>query len=105
MLIPILCHIPCSFGPSACVYSVEGFPYFEGFGVFLTQIRDNWVLGFLCGITVFSILFFNVSGVYVTKWVNALARAIANMTKSILVWILGLAVTVIYGDIYPNLAW
>ena len=48
---------------------------------------------------------FNVAGVTVTKYINALARAIANMTKSIIVWIIGLIITLIYGPTYPNLRW
>lgn len=55
--------------------------------------------------TVIGILVFNVAGVTVTKYINALARAIANMTKSIIVWMLGLIVTVTLGSTYPNLKW
>lgn len=56
-------------------------------------------------IVIIGILIFNVAGVSVTKYINALARSIANMTKSIVVWILGLIVTLWMGETYPNLIW
>lgn len=56
-------------------------------------------------ISIFGILIFNVSGVTVTKYINALARAIANMTKSILVWIIGIIITLTLGRTHPNLQW
>lgn len=56
-------------------------------------------------ISIFGIFGFNLAGVTVTKKINALARAIANMTKSIFVWILGLIVTLSFGSVYPNLKW
>lgn len=40
-----------------------------------------------------------------TKYINALARAIANMTKSILVWIIGIIITLTIGRTHPNLQW
>lgn len=50
-------------------------------------------------------MLFNISGVTVTKYINALARAIANLTKSILVWIVGIIITVTAGKNHPNLRW
>ena len=48
---------------------------------------------------------FNVAGVTITKYINALARAIADVSKTILVWIMGLVVTLWLSPTYPNLKW
>ena len=56
-------------------------------------------------ISILGIFVFNVAGVTVTKYINSLARAIASMTKSLFVWILGLIVTLTLGSVHPNLKW
>ena len=48
---------------------------------------------------------FNVTGVTVTKYINALARSIADATRTILVWIIGIVVTVSMGASKPNYVW
>lgn len=48
-------------------------------------------------LTVFSIAFFNLIGLMITKHINALARAILNLTKTALIWIIGIVVTVTVG--------
>ena len=48
---------------------------------------------------------FNVTGVTVTKYINALARSIADATRTILVWIIGLLISVTMGSSKPNYVW
>ncbi len=48
-------------------------------------------------VTVLGIGFFNLIGLTITKYINALARAILNLTKTALVWIIGIIVTVTAG--------
>ena len=63
---------------------------------------------FLIVLTIISIVvtaFFNVSGVTITKYINALARVIADVSKTIVVWIIGIVVTLTLGKTYPNLKW
>ena len=54
---------------------------------------------------VFSIATFNITGVTVTKYINALARSIGDVTRTILVWGIGLIITVSAGSTYPNYKW
>jgi hypothetical protein len=54
---------------------------------------------------VFSIATFNIMGVSITKYINAIARSIADVTRTILVWGVGLIVTATAGSIYPNYKW
>lgn len=48
---------------------------------------------------------FNVTGVTVTKYINALARSIADATRTIAVWIIGIIITVTAGTDKPNYRW
>jgi UPF0716 family protein affecting phage T7 exclusion len=73
--------------------------------VYIDELSQNPTLIVLAIISIFGILIFNVAGVSVTKYINALARAIANMSKSILVWIIGLIITLTAGKTYVNLQW
>jgi hypothetical protein len=58
-----------------------------------------------CILGIISIATFNITGVTVTKYINALARSICDVTRTILVWIVGILVTVTAGHIYPNYRW
>lgn len=40
-----------------------------------------------------------------TKYINALARSICDVTRTILVWIVGIIVTLTAGATYPNYRW
>lgn len=105
ILIPILCHVPCYLGPDACVYSMEGQTYMEGWSVYWNELGSDPQLLALGIVAILGIFIFNVAGVTVTKYINSLARAIANMTKSLFVWIVALIVTLTLGSTYPNLRW
>lgn len=50
-------------------------------------------------------MIYNVAGVTITKYINSLARAIADVTKTILVWVFSILVTVQFGKEYPNYKW
>jgi hypothetical protein len=54
---------------------------------------------------VFSIATYNISGVTVTKYINALARTICDVTRTILVWAIGIIITLSAGASRPNFEW
>jgi hypothetical protein len=54
---------------------------------------------------IFSIATFNIAGVSVTKYINALARSIGDVTRTVLVWMIGIIVTVTAGATHPNFVW
>jgi hypothetical protein len=43
--------------------------------------------------------------VTVTKYINALARSIGDVTRTVLVWIIGIIITVTAGSTRPNFKW
>jgi hypothetical protein len=48
---------------------------------------------------------FNASGVAITKYINALARSISDITRTSLVWILGIIITITAGKANENYRW
>lgn len=48
---------------------------------------------------------FNVLGVSVTKYINALARSIADVTRTVLIWIVGIIITATAGRDHVNYKW
>ncbi len=54
---------------------------------------------------IFSIATFNITGVTVTKYINAVARSIGDVSRTVLVWIVGIIVTVTAGATRPNFQW
>jgi hypothetical protein len=43
--------------------------------------------------------------VTVTKYINALARSICDVTRTVVIWGVGLIVTISAGATYPNYKW
>jgi hypothetical protein len=105
VLILILSFVPCSFGVDACVISSSGMPFIERPGQYFSEMGMNGALAFFVILGVFSIATFNVTGVTVTKYINALARSICDVTRTVLVWIIGIIITVSAGSNMPNYRW
>lgn len=105
VLLFILPFIPCAFGKDACVSSESGFLVMELPFQYFSQAFSNPLLLIFCILGIFSIATFNVTGVTVTKHINALARSIGDVTRTILVWGFGLLVTITAGRTYPNYRW
>ena len=77
----------------------------EGWSVFWDAFTNNTFILVLTIFSVSSIMIYNVAGVTITKYINSLARTIADVTKTILVWVLSIIVTVQFGKEYPNYKW
>lgn len=105
IIVTVLCFVPCDFGPEACVYTREGLSYMEGLTSFLDQIWEHKLLLFFTFCWIFNVTAYNPLGVSVTKHINALARAISDVSQIVLVWGIGIVVTLTLGQTYPNLAW
>lgn len=101
----ITSFIPCSFGVEACVLDGAGMPYIENPLAYFRQMGQNGLLLFFVILGVFSIATFNVTGVTVTKYINALARSICDVTRTVIVWIVGIIITVSAGANRPNYKW
>lgn len=80
-------------------------PFLERPERYFAEIGSNGGLLFFVILGVFSIATFNICGVTVTKYINALARSIGDVTRTVLVWIIGIIVTVTAGTNHPNLKW
>jgi hypothetical protein len=54
---------------------------------------------------IFLITNYNVSGVTVTMYINALTRSVCDVTRVVFVWIIDIIVTLTAGDSRPNYKW
>lgn len=105
ILMIIASFIPCGFGPDACVFDKAGMPFIENPLAYFREMGENGLLLFFVILGVFSIATFNVTGVTVTKYINALARSICDVTRTVIVWIVGIIITVSAGVNKPNYKW
>lgn len=105
VVLPIITFIPCGFGVEACVLNYRGMPFLERPERYFAEIGANGVLLLFVILGVFSIATFNITGVTVTKYINAVARSIGDVTRTVLVWIVGIIVTVTAGVTRPNFQW
>lgn len=62
-------------------------------------------LAVLCVFGVLTIAIFNVCGVNVTKHINALTRSIADVSRTLLVWIACIIITATMGENNKNYHW
>lgn len=105
VILPIISFVPCNFGVQACVFSEQNYPYIERPGAYFSEAASNWALMLFVILGVFSIASFNVCGSTVTKYINALARSLADVTRTIVIWLVGIIITVTAGKTHPNYKW
>ena len=41
---------------------------------------------------------FNITGLSITRYINALARAVCDVSRTVIIWIVGIIVTVTAGE-------
>jgi hypothetical protein len=51
------------------------------------------------------VFFYNIAGNSITKYINAISRAIVNISGTVIVWIFGIILTLTLGKNYPNYKW
>lgn len=56
-------------------------------------------------VTVISIAVFNLIGLTIIKYINALARALLNLTKTAFIWVIGIVVTLTAGKHDSSYEW
>ena len=86
ILLPIFYGIPC-YDEDLC----SGDGHVEDFTFAFKQLPGNGLLFFLFFAYIFSISFFNWSGISVTKKASSLARSTIDTSRTLFVWIIDLA--------------
>lgn len=97
--------VPCTFGVSACVFNHKGMPFFERPDSYLAEIGKDWFLMLFVILGSLSIFAFNIAGVSVTKYINSLARSIADVTRTVVIWLVGVVITLELSSNRPNYNW
>ncbi len=73
--------------------------------VFWEQITSNVALFIAVVLGIFSIAFYNLCGVNVTKYVSAVARTVIDVARTVVIWIVGLGVTEWTSRNWENMSW
>jgi hypothetical protein len=97
IFIPILTFIPCPFQNRSCVFSSVGDKFLERPEMFFKEVGNNIVLAFMVPLGIIAVGSFNINGLSITKYINALARSLLNMTKTVVIWGVGIIVTLTAG--------
>ena len=105
VLIPIFSFMPCSFGANACVISDSGDSYFERPGIYFRELIDNTPVLITTIAAIFSILAFNICAISITDRINALARSVCDVMRTVLIWLAAYVVTVTAGENDENYRW
>jgi len=109
ILMPILCTQICSSGMAAlslCVWNpVQQQWYFENILSFFEEMGQNGWLLFANIMSLIAIGLFNYYAISVTKYVNAIQRAVVGNVSTIIIWIAGLIITATTGQPWASLEW
>ena len=89
---------PCSFEQKLCVNDSYGHPYFERIDEFFREVFTNYILAILVVVGIITISAYNLNGVRITKLIDALTRSLLNITKTGVIWIVGIIITISVGD-------
>lgn len=89
---------PCGLGEKLCSYDSFGNPYFERIDQFFVEVGTNWILLLLVAIGIATISAYNLNGVRITKLFDALTRSLLNITKTSVIWLVGIIITFSVGD-------
>ncbi|EGR31767.1 nucleotide-sugar transporter, putative [Ichthyophthirius multifiliis] len=103
--LPALSYAKCSLPTDACVnVGTDQSPdyRYEYPGLYFEQFASG-ILGFWIILGVFTIAAFNVCGVNITKHVSSLARSVVDVSRTVIVWIFGIILTVSSSN--PNYQW
>jgi len=88
-LVLIFTFIPCPWDASKC----GGGAYLESLRLYFKQLSTNGFLLALCIIYIFTIAISVSLALTITKKINSVSRALANISRTVLVWVFGFAVT------------
>lgn len=102
-LMPALNFIPCNFEEGCVIKNNKG--YMERTDVFYEQVISNVYLLVAVILGVFSIALYNLCGVNVTKYVSAVARTVIDVARTVVIWLVGLAVTEWSSRKWENMTW
>ena len=51
------------------------------------------------------VFFYNIAGNSITKYINAISRAIVNISGTVIVWMFGIILTLTVGKSHSNYEW
>ena len=105
IMLSIVSHVHCPFGVSACVYDDQSQPYVDRVDVFLRELGEHKQILIAVIIYINTVYICNTSALYVTKTINALARAICQVSRIVLTWVIGLIITETIGQTQENYRW
>lgn len=100
IFITIFNYIPCNLGVSSCVYTHEGFGYIESWSIYFEQTFKSPLLIVFTILWILMVAVYNPVSLTITKYLDAVARAIADVSQTIFIWVIGFIVTLTLGKKY-----
>lgn len=89
----ILSFIPCNFGEKTCVFNQKNEAFIELPLVFTSELFEHIWLFIMVILGLTSLAVYNFNGLKITKMFDALTRSLLNITKTSVIWIVGIIIT------------
>lgn len=105
IMLSIIQFIPCPFSSESCAFTTLSFARIEYIPTYFEELGSNPLLLSFTLLGLFTIAGFNFFGITSTKYINAVARSIGDVSRTVVVWIVGLIVSLSIGGNYPNYRW
>ena len=66
--------------------------------MFFSEVFTDYIIALLVVVGVITVSAYNLNGVRITKMIDALTRSLLNITKTSIIWIVGIVITFSVGD-------
>jgi presenilin-like A22 family membrane protease len=90
--------LPCIFPENACVFAEDNESFIENIFVYARELGNSSILLYSTVGTVISMTIYNSTGVYVTKKLTSLARSVCDVSRTLIIWIVGVILTASIGQ-------
>jgi len=105
LVIPFLSLAKCPFQNSACVIDSSGQPVVESIKSYMVDIFNYGILTLGVTLLLISMVTYNAVGLVIVKKMTAMVRAVVDISRTLLIWLVGILLTATAGTTSTTYQW
>ena len=74
-------------------------------GIYFREVFGNPLILVAFFAVTLMLAFYNATGVLITKKISSLARAVVDVSRTVLIWLAGVLITATFGSSNPTYVW
>lgn len=105
VIIAILSQISCPYGPRYCAFNSDGKAVFENPFTFFEAFTAYPIITIAGAIHLIISTFAKINGIAIIHYLDSITRRLSGAVRVLVVWIVGIIVTVTLGKHHSNYVW